>query len=102
MATTILGRGIYDYSEAGRLIGVSGQRIAAWFRGRSSGRGPVLHGDYADELPNQRVISFLDLIEASVVSKLRDHGVSLIGIREAYGVLAKDHETSHPFSHEGL
>lgn len=97
-----MGRGVYDYSEAGRLIGVSGRRVAAWFRGRSSGRGPVLHGDYTDKLPNHRAISFLDLIEASVVSKLRVHGVSLIGIREAYSVLAKDHETNHPFSHKGL
>lgn len=102
MTTTILGRGIYDYSEAGRLIGERGHRIAAWFRGRSSGRGPVLHGDYREELPGHPAISFLDLVEASVVSKLRDHGVSLIGIREAYRVLAKDHETSHPFSHKGL
>jgi uncharacterized protein (DUF433 family) len=102
MAASILGKGIYDYSEAGRLIGVSAQRIAAWFRGRSGGCGPVLDGDYTDELSGHPVISFLDLVEASVVSKLRDHGVSLIGIREAYSALAKDHKTCHPFSHRGL
>ena len=102
MPQSLLGKGVYAYPEAARLLKISPQRARAWFLGRATGRGPVLKSDYAVRGAPADVISFLDLIEALVASRLREHQVSLIAIRSAHRQLGRLLKTGHPFSHSRL
>jgi len=102
MGVAVLGSGIYTYSEAARLVGVKPQRLSTWFVGGRSRRGPALQGTYAGSAGLERTISFLDLIEALVASKLRCKGVSLIVIRKAHAQLTKILGTPSPFAHARL
>jgi len=104
VSASVLGNGIYTFPQASQLIRAKPQRIAAWFRGRANGRGPVFRSTYAGSGRSEvvRTISFLDLIEALVSSQLRKHGVSLIAARKAHKQLADLLKTLHPFAHEGL
>lgn len=92
-----LGNGIYGYSEAGRLIGSHRSTVYSWFRNQPGHRA-VLKSDYRLSLSFTGPISFLDLIEAKVVSNLRDLGVSMSNIRRAYGVVSRELGKPHPFS----
>lgn len=102
MYDSVLGKGIYDYSEAARIIGVRAQRLSTWFRGLPRARGPVLPGEYSADFGHRRIISFLDLIEADVAAQLRGYGVSLICVRKAHSALGDYLKTQHPFSHQGI
>ena len=75
MRSSALGKGVYAFSEAARLIEVRPTRVSAWFRGRPTGRGPVLTSDYGKPRVSPSAISFLDLIEALVASKLHIPGM---------------------------
>ena len=101
-AMPILGSGVYSYSEAAHLLGLTHQRVSAWFTGWPSGTGPMLKRDYDGVLPDRNLLSFLDLIDTLVTSKLRDQRVSLRTIRKAYAGLAQRFETEHPFSRQEL
>ena len=98
-----LGHGLYTFSEAGRLTGLSSQRVRSWFEdrkggGQPRGRGHVFQSDYGSE----GVISFLDLIEVLVAGHMREMGISLIAVRKAYAALGRYVDTQHPFSHQDL
>jgi uncharacterized protein (DUF433 family) len=94
-----LGHGIYTFSEAAKLTGLSGQRVRTWFEdGKSRGRGHVLQSDYGSE----GIISFLDLIEVLVAGHMRELGISLIAVRKAHASLRCYLDTRHPFSHQDL
>jgi uncharacterized protein (DUF433 family) len=95
----ILGNGIYSFSEASALTGLSVRRVRAWFEGWNMGgtprgRGRVFRGDY----PADRAISFFDLIEVKVAGRLRERGISLIALRKAHAALVDLLDTPHPFS----
>ena len=103
MKIDALGRGIYTFSEAGRLTGLTSERVRSWFEDRapaanSRTRSQVFQGDYG----SQGVISFLDLIEVLVAGHMRDLGISLDAVRKAYGALRRYLDTQHPFSHQDL
>lgn len=100
--TSILGNGVYSFSEAGRLLGVHAQTVRAWFKGWGSDGSPVLCGDYAEIAADRNLISFLDLVDVLVTSKLRESNVSLPTIRKAYLKLCKQFKTSHPFGRQEL
>jgi uncharacterized protein (DUF433 family) len=98
-----LGHGIYTFSEAGRLTGLSRRRVRSWFEdrnlsGKPHGRGHVFQSDYG----SHGVISFLDLIEVLVAGHMRELGISLIAVRKAYAALRRYLNTQHPFSHQDL
>lgn len=98
-----LGHGIYTFSEAAALTGLTGRRVRDWFNdyeisSKRHGRGRVFRGDYGDE----PFISFLDLIEVLVAGHMRELGISLIAIRKAHALLRELLNTCHPFSHERL
>lgn len=101
-AMQILGNGIYNYSEVAHILGLTAQRVSAWFTGWPSGTGPVLKRDYDGVLAEGNVLSFLDLIDTLVMSKLRDQSVSLQTIRKVYAGFAKHFKTEHPFSRQEL
>ncbi len=98
----LLGTGIYSYSEAAALIGVSVQRVRAWFLGWPGGEAPVFRSSFADGSAGPRLIGFLNLVESLVASQLREHGVSLHTVRKAHRDLAALLENAHPFAHHGL
>jgi hypothetical protein len=92
-----LGHGIYTFSEAGRLTGLSTRRVRSWFEdrevdGKPHGRGRVFQSDYGSE----GLISFLDLVEVLVAGHMRELGISLIAVRKAYGALRRYLNTQHP------
>lgn len=98
--TQVLGHGVYSYSEAARLTGVSSRRVRAWFEGWDhSPIDPIFKGDYANA-KRPDLISFLDLIDVLVVGQLRDVKASWKGIRLAYKALAKELDSDHPFGRE--
>lgn len=98
---TFLGHGIYSFADAARLLGVSTNRVRAWFRGWSRGREAVFHTDYETET-EALVISFLDLMDACVAVSLRNHGVSMPTIRRVKEELGKLWNTRHPFARQEL
>lgn len=103
MKVEALGHGIYTYSEAGKLTGLSSKRVRSWFQdrkvaGKPRGGGRVFQSDYGSE----GVISFLDLIEVLVAGHMRELGISLIALRKAYAALRRYLNTQHPFSHQDL
>jgi hypothetical protein len=78
METKILGKGVYDLTEAAKLTGLRRARVKEWFQGRNArlGAGPVFRSDY-DAINGDLAISFLDLVELFIAGQLREHGVSL-------------------------
>ena len=69
-----------------------------WFedynvQGRTRGRG-VFQSDYGSE----DAISFLDLIEVLVAGHMRELGISLTAVRNAYAALGYHLNTQRPFS----
>lgn len=91
-----LGNGVYTFTEAARLTGLSTTRVREWFR-----RRPVSHGDYAP-VDGDLAISFLDLIDVFVAGQLREHGVSMPTVRKVYSRMADDLQTPHPFCRKEL
>ena len=97
---TMLGRGVYNLSEAARLTQLRPGRVRAWFQSIESNRpgDPVFQSDYP-AVGGDRAISFLDLIEVSIAGKLRasEPPVSLQHIRKVHKKLSKDTGQKHPF-----
>lgn len=100
---TMLGNGVYGYSEAARLTGLKRECIREWFRirGGDGKRPPVFRSDY-QPVDGDRAISFLDLIDVFVAGQLREHGVSPQTLRRVYTRLQKELNTKHPFSRSEL
>lgn len=98
-----LGRGVYSLSEAARYTGLHPARIRAWFKGRQGAgtRRPVFRGGF-EPVGGEYAISFLDLIDAYVVGRFRNAGVTMPLIRKAYAALEQDLGTRHPFAHGSL
>ena len=101
MALDPLNHGIYSFSEAARLVGVSRSKLAAWFRGWPSGRPSVFEPDFQVAGQRENRISFLDLVDASVAAKLREH-VSLTTVRRLDEALSRLWNTPHPLSCRGF
>jgi uncharacterized protein (DUF433 family) len=100
----ILGRGVYNITEAAKLTQLRPGRVRAWFGTPiedPAGRN-VFVADYPP-VGDDRAISFLDLIEVYIVGRLREASprVSLQHIRKVHSKLAADTGEKHPFcSHE--
>jgi uncharacterized protein (DUF433 family) len=78
----ILGFGVYTPREAARLVGSNAQQILRWTRG-SGPNEPLWNARYQFLDDDITEISFIDLIEARVVSAMRRAGISLQSIRFA-------------------
>jgi uncharacterized protein (DUF433 family) len=100
---SILGHGVYAFSEAAKLTGLKPARVREWFRGRPSGIGrkPVFSSDY-EPVEGDYAISFLDLIDVFVAGQLREHGVSLQVLRRVYEQMQQDLGAAHPFGRKEL
>ena len=93
----VLDLGIYTMTEAARLLRLRPARIREWFQ--SQRYDPIFKSDYA---ASDKVISFLDLIDALVATKLFKHGFSLQQLRVIYERLEKNFNCPHPFSRKEL
>lgn len=96
----MLGKGVYNLTEAARLTQLRPGRVRAWFQSIENTRpgDPVFQSDYP-AVGGDRAISFLDLIEVCIAGKLRaaDPPVSLQHIRKIHRKLSQDTGQKHPF-----
>jgi uncharacterized protein (DUF433 family) len=96
-----LGIGLYTVPEAAHLLGLPAARLRRWAEGYTFARGrysePLFRRDYP-ELAKQRILTFQDLIELSLVDYFRQAGVTMATIRKAAQSAAAQFNTSHPFA----
>lgn len=99
----MLADGVYTMHEVARYTKVPANTVRNWFLNRSDGRGkgPVFVSDYA-RVGDDFAVSFLNLIEAYVASKLREKNVKPPIIRSAHQMLQGRLNTRHPFAHADL
>jgi len=90
-------------AEVSRYTQMPPSTIRSWFRGRPdrSGKGPILHSDYAP-VDESWAYSFHDMIDALVAGHLRKSGVTMRIVRLAHQVLQQDLGTPHPFCHNNI
>lgn len=100
---SLIGVGLYTWSEAARLVGVRAVELRRWLRGYSfPGKDAARHMPplWERDLASADVdgMSFQDLLEARVVLALRQEGLSLQFIRRAREMAGLIFGTPHPFS----
>lgn len=98
----VLGQGVYSFSEAARLTRTNVNRLRYWFLGRKDGLPPLRESDCASWAKGPCALSFLDLVDALMVGRIRDEGVSLQYLRKAHEALIREFNTPHPFSRRNL
>jgi len=93
-STKIIGLGVYTLQEAALYGGISSQKLSRWLYGTSVSR-PVINSQFRQE----RLVSFLDLIQSKSVSEARRLKVSFHRIREAIDVARKQYHIEFPLAH---
>jgi uncharacterized protein (DUF433 family) len=93
----MIGNGIYSFSEAARLTGLSSRRVRAWFCGEQAEGRRLIYSDYSPAKSTGGQISFHDLIDTLVVGKFRRAGLSLQYLRKVHEALLAEFEVDHPF-----
>ena len=97
--------GLYSLPEAAQLIGVPATKLRRWSYGyfyglpvrEKSFSAPLIERE-APDLGDEKIITFLDLIELLFVSLFRREGVSIQVIRAAASNAHHLFGTSHPFA----
>lgn len=99
----MLGLGVYHIDEVSAYTGIGAATLRSWFKVRpdQAGRGPLFDSDYRPS-GKDYALSFLNLIDAYVMSFFRKRGVKPKIIRNAYSILQKQFHTTHPFAHADL
>jgi uncharacterized protein (DUF433 family) len=100
--THIVGRGIYSFSRAAEISGVSAASLRQWTLGRrnseeSISSRPLVRLDIP-ELDGERVLSFLNLIEVKLVGEFRRLKLPLQYIRQVVDVLEQSYDVTHPLA----
>jgi uncharacterized protein (DUF433 family) len=98
----ILGQGIYSCREVAQLIGMPARRVRTWVCGEGTTHRAIVESDYQEIRDGGCVMSFLDLIDSFVISRFRQHGISLQYLRKVYGALVEEFQTPHPMSRRDL
>lgn len=88
----LLGAGIYDLTEAARLVGRAADTIARWVSGAGA-----LH-----RVRDAKILNFLDIISLLVISELVRRRVPKPEIREGGKVLSRQLNTDYPFAHKDI
>ena len=104
-----LRRPSYTVAEAGRLVGLTAERVRRWLRGYEYSYGDAVRGQPPVVLqgrgPPSPYASFLDLVDLLFVKRFLDHGVSLQKVRraldEAREVLGTNHFARQTFFTDG-
>jgi uncharacterized protein (DUF433 family) len=89
--------GVYDLTEASRLLRVNRNKLYTWVAGRPTrGQHPLFQPD----LPTNRgryAISFLDLIELAIIKDFRGLNLSMQAIRKAIQIAREMYnDAEHP------
>ncbi len=90
VTTKLLGRGIYDPTEAARLARVHPDTIARW----STGKRPLVRPSF------DQFFDFEDLVSLLVISQLWRRGVPTAEIQRGIGLLGHDLGVDRPLAHE--
>lgn len=100
-----IGIGLYELSEAAVYLGVTSRRVHGWTTGYSyrdsagsEKRTAPLFARDNPELVDQKLVTFLDLIELYTIAAFRNAKVSLRKIRQAADWAACEFGVSHPFA----
>ncbi len=97
----VLKHGIYTLPQAARLVGVKSRKPGDWFLTRRGRSVAILSPAYPAESGGGGMISFLDLVEAAVTARLREH-VSMQTIRRLHQALSDLWQTHHPLGCQNL
>lgn len=93
--TELLGRGLYTPTEVSRLLRISPAKVNRWLFGTKRSK-PVFTTEFDDE---ERVITFLDLIQAKAISIIRTdprfQAISLQKLRDSLENLERQHKQTH-------
>ncbi|NLF31088.1 MAG: DUF433 domain-containing protein [Planctomycetes bacterium] len=101
MGMSYIGHGVYSFPEAARLLKLPVATLRTWLLG-VPGREPVTPGDYLQTRHDQKILSFLDVMDTFIIKGLREYKVSLQYLRKVRDALAHDLSTEHPFSSRRL
>ncbi len=96
MENKYLGIGLYDLTDAARLLQVERAKVRRWIHGYRS-YPPLFHSDFP-ELIQDDIVTFTDLMELRLISAFRRYGVSLQTIRLAAIRASQLFDTTHPFA----
>ena len=91
---TILGLGVYTLQEAALYSGISSQKLSRWIYGTRIS-DPVI----TSQLLQEKLVSFLDLIQSKSISEAKRLGISLQKIREAIRTAQKHYDVEFPLAH---
>jgi len=97
---TYIGQGIYSISRASFIVRANQAAVRRWITGNRREDGqprPLLEVAY-EPVEGRTTVSFLDLIEIRLVTRLRAEGVSLQRLRQARSLLSEQFGVRHPFA----
>ena len=99
-------QGLYDFSVASRLTGVSANSIKRWMKGYPSSVAelkPAWEDFFGNLRTEHNRLSFLEFVEVLLAGKIRaGKGGSYQQVREYHDDLAAEWGTEFPFAHENL
>lgn len=90
----MIGLGVYTPQEAALYTGISSQKLSRWLYGTSIS-SPVITSQFRQE----RLVSFLDLIQSKSISEARRLGITFQRIREAIDVARRHYDIEFPLAH---
>ena len=90
----IIGLGVYTLKEAALYSGVSPQKLSRWLYGTKTS-APIV----TSQLLQEKLVSFLDLIQSKSIYEARRLGLSLQKIREAIEISEKYYNVEFPLAH---
>lgn len=110
MSSCYIGKGLYTYSEAARIVSAPTATVRRWAEGyRYTSRAgetkyaePVLQSRQCPELREIGAITFVELMEVALASHFRMHGLSLQAIRGAARWLSSRLQHGHPLATQCL
>lgn len=99
LSSTVIGLGLYTPKDASLYTGIPAKDIRRWVFGYRV-RGVDHPGLWPPELAflDEQMLSFHDLLEIRFVHALRQHGVSLLAIRDACTLARALFAQDYPFT----
>ena len=89
----------YRFSEAARFAQTSPQTVVRWYKGYSA---PPRHMEPVFPPPPPNTLSYIQLVEVSLVATFRRFGVKLEALRRAHTFLRQAYESEYPFAQHKL
>ena len=91
MATTMIGRGLYDASEVALLCGLAPDQVVRWSVATANGDAPITASF-------DRLFSFADLVAFAVAQQIRANGVSDRHLRRGVATLRASFGMENPLA----